>query len=108
MPHERELAARLPGIGESELLVAELQAGPLVGPIRMRLREAHRHVHVVRIGLERTGEDRHDELRVDGVHDEVRSVGSRRLGHVRGISGIDLDGREAVGVAERIGQAPRP
>ena len=61
----------------------------------------------MRIGLERAGEDRHDELRVDGIHDEVRAMGSRRLGHVRGIAGIDLDGREAVGVAERIGQAPR-
>ena len=79
-----------------------------MGPIRMRLREAHRHVHVVRIGLERAGEDRHDELRIDGIHHEVRSMGSRRLGHVRGIAGIDLNRREAVRVAERIGQAPRP
>jgi hypothetical protein len=70
-PDQRQPAPLLPGGCHGELLVTQLDAGKLEGPIRMRLREADRHVHVVRIGLEGAGEDRHDELRVDGVHDEV-------------------------------------
>ena len=52
-PHtdEGELATRVPGVGHCELLIAELQAGLAEGPLRMRLREAHRHVHVVDVRL---------------------------------------------------------
>ena len=130
-----QLAAALPLAGHGELLVAELLAGHLEGPIRMRVREAHGHVHVVRIGGEGAVEDRHHELRVDGVHDEVRAVGAGRIGHARrrrgrrsGWPGIDqrrrgcrpasrarLDvvvgedhGLAPVGRSRRCGRSPRP
>ena len=102
--HERQLAAHLPGVIHRELLVAELEAGNLEGPIRMRLREAHGHVHVVDVRLERAGEDRHDELRVDRVHHEVRAVRLGSLGDVARLTGVEPDGGDAL----RIADARRP
>jgi len=102
---QRQLAACLPGGIQGELLVTQLDAGDLEGPIRMRLRQADRHVHVVRIGFEGAGEDGHHELRIDGIHDEVGAVCARELRDGRGIPSINLDRWELRGAAEGVAQS---
>ena len=76
-----QLAARLPLPRHRELLVPELHAGFAERPIRVWLRERHGHVHVVDARLQGTAEDGHDELRVDGVHDEIDVIGAGELRH---------------------------
>ena len=91
IPTSASLPARLPRLVHRELLVAELHARQLERPIGVRLRKAAGHVHVVRIGLEGAGEDRHHELRIDRVHDQVRPMGAGQLGHRCRVAGVDLD-----------------
>ncbi len=103
-PNQRQPAARLPLGGQRELLVAELHARLAEGSLGMRLRQADGHVHVVRVGLERAAEDRHHELRVDRVHDEVGPMGAGELRNRRCVACVDLLGGEARSTAERVGQ----
>ena len=44
----------------------------------------------LRAGLEGAGEDRHHELRIDRVHDQVDLVRARQLGHRGSVAGVDL------------------
>ena len=96
---QREPAGRLPLRRLGELRVAELDAGLLVGPVRVRVRQGHRHVEVVGAGRERTVEDRHDEAWVDSVEDVGGAVLASDPGDVVGARRVDPGSDEA-----RVGQ----
>ena len=87
---------RLPLRGPGELLVAELDADLLVGRVRVRRGQAHRHVEVVGARGERPGEDRHHEPRVHGVEDVGGPDLAGERGHCVGVGGVDLRGAEAL------------
>ena len=89
-PAERQEALLLPRLLHRELVVTELLADEFVGPVRVALRERHRHVEVLRTRLERPFEDRHHEPRVGGVQDvrdPVRTDAFRHVGRARGVDG---------------------
>ncbi len=91
-PDQREPTGRLPVPGDRELLVAELHARPLVRRLRVRARERHRHVQVVRPGLAGPGEDRHHEARVDRVHHVGDGVLAAQCGDRARVGGVDASG----------------
>ena len=107
-PDERQPAASLPLGGQLELVVTQLDAGQVVGVGGMRLGQADRHVHVVDVRGERAPEDRHQEARVDGVHDQVDAVGARERLDGGRVRGVDALGRVARRVADLSLHAARP
>ena len=104
-PTSASRPARRPRIRPRELLVAELDAGPLVRRRRDRVRQRHRHVEVVGAGRERPLEDRHDEARIDRVQDVGDRVLAAERGDVVRLRGIDPRGDEAL-VAGEPGDGP--
>ena len=94
-----------PGVGLRELLVAELDAGPLVRRLGMRVRQRHRHVEVVGAGREGALEDRHHEARVDRVEDVGDAVLATQGRDVLGPRRVDPRGDEPV-VAGEPGDGP--
>lgn len=94
-PDEREATVGLPLPRHGELLVAEHDADLLVGLLGMTLRQAHRHVEVVGPGSLGAVEDRHVELRVDGVEDVRRRVLAGQRRHGLGRRGVDPGRDEA-------------
>ena len=87
---EGEPTVGLPLPGHGELLVTEHDADLLEGLLGVSLRQAHRHVEVVGPGRLGAVEDRHVELRVDGVEDVGRPVLARECRHRLGRRGVDL------------------
>ena len=79
-----EPAGVAPGLPGRELLVAELDTGPLVRPVRVRAGQRRRHVEVVGTGRERAGEDRHHEPRIDRVEHMGDPVCPAQVGDRRG------------------------
>ena len=62
----------------------------------MRLRERHRHVHVIDLRGQRATEQRHHEPRVDRVHQDVATLGAEKLGDRLVVRGVQSHGGEAV------------
>ncbi len=87
---EGEPPGRAPLVLDRELLVAELDTGERVRLLGMALRQAHRHVEVVGAAGQCPVEDRHDEPRVDGVHDVGDPVSPNEFGDCVGRCGVDL------------------
>ncbi len=82
---------RLPG----ELLVAELDARQLVGPLGVRGRERHRRVEVVRAGVQAGVEDGHDEARVHGVQHVAHALFADQRRDRLAIGGVDAGRADA-------------
>ena len=103
-PHEREEAFVDPlGLGR-ELFVAEFHPGAAMRIGGVRPRQTHRGVEVVAAGIERAGEDRHDEAWVDEIRHMRDLVGAARFGDRVSVTGVEFDPAEAfVGdaIAER-------
>ena len=89
---QREPALGAPRLVLRQLLVAELDAGPLVRAVGVRTRQRHRHVEVVGTAGTRALEDRHHEARVHRVHHVRRAVPADRVGHGPGVGGVDAVG----------------
>ena len=92
---QRQVAGRLPLVGPGELLVAQHDAGELVGSLGMRSGQRHRHVHVAGAATRRSVEDRHHEPWVRGVEHPVDVVAGDAGGHGIGIAGVELIRGEA-------------
>ncbi len=105
MPTSASRPASRQRSGLGELLVAELDAGQLVGPLRVRPGQAHRHVEVVGAGGERPLEDRHHEPRVHRVEHVGGPLLPGERGDGVGVRGVDAGRREAR-VGDR-GRRPR-
>jgi hypothetical protein len=73
----------------------------------MRPRKAGGHVHVSHPGGEGALEDGHHELRIDRIHYQVGPMRSCGLGDRIGVARIDLDRREALGLADDVRDSPR-
>ena len=103
-PHKREEALVDPLSLGCELLVAEFhpRAAMRIGGVRPR--QTHRGVEVVAAGIERAGEDRHNETWVNQIRHMRDLVGPTRIGDRVRVTGVELDPAEAfVGdaIAER-------
>jgi hypothetical protein len=96
-----------PVVGHRELLVAKLQPGLGVRVLRMRRRQAHRHVEVVGARRQGAPEDRHDEPGVDGVQHVRHGVLADQCLDRGLVGGVDLCGDETV-VADRRHGLVRP
>ena len=104
-PHQRELPGLIPLPGHRELVVAQLDAGPVVRVIRVGTGQRHRHVQVVHAGAERRAEQRHHEPGVGGVHERFAAMLGEQLGDGPLVPGVQP--HSLVPVARR-GGALRP
>jgi len=97
---EREQAALPPALVPSELRLPEHDARLLVRPLRMRLRQRHRHVDVRAARLEGGREDLRVEARVGGVQHRVRAAVADQRSDGGRVGGVDR-GRLEAPVVER-------
>ena len=94
-------SGRLPLRGHRELLVAQHHARGVERVGRVRVGQRHRHVQVVRLALQRSAEQRHDEPRVGGVEQHVAAVALEQADHVVDLVGVHLR-RDEPAVADRL------
>ena len=103
-------AARLlPLLVARQLYVAEHLPRQLVGALRVRVRQRHRHVQIGRPSREAGVEDRLVEARIAGVQDRVRAHPLDQLDERLAIGGVHALGGEAIGLAQAVQRhrAPR-
>ena len=101
--HQRQPPRRLPLRLGGELLIAEFDAGQLVGLLRVSLRQAHRHIQIVGAAGQCAVEDRHHETGVDGIDHMGDGVLTDEIGDRLFRTCVDADGAEAR-VVDRVGR----
>ena len=103
---EGEQPGFLPALVLCELRVAELDAGLLVRPLGMRLRQRHRHVQIRTAGLEGGREDLGIQARIDRVQNHVRVGRPGCSNDCALVRGVELERGESIRLAEARNRTP--
>ena len=90
MPTRASRPRSLPRAGQRELLVPELDPGPGVGLVVVRLGQGHRHVRVMGPGGQCGAVKRHHEPGVGCVHENVTGIVREQFRDLAFIPGVEL------------------